>query len=71
MNSELQGREYDLPLNLIQHLNVQLGASSDNTEGVNRAKNLIQSGKVNYGQLKRILHDLKSVDKVKDSKTYN
>ncbi len=50
MNSELQGREYDLPLNLIQHLNVQLGASSDNTEGVNRAKNLIQSGKVNYGQ---------------------
>lgn len=71
MNSELQGREYDLPLNLIQHLNVQLGASSDNTEGVNRAKNLIQSGKVNYGQLKRILHDLKSVDKSKDPKTYN
>lgn len=71
MNSELNGREYTLPADIIKHLNVQLGASSNNTEGINRAKNLIQTGKVNYGQLKRILHDLKSVDKVKDSQTYN
>lgn len=71
MNSELQGREYDLPENVIKHLNVQLSASSDDTEGVNRAKNLIQTGKVNYGQLKRILHDIKSVDRVSNPQTYN
>lgn len=71
MNSELQGREYELPENVIRHLNVQLSTSSNDTQGINRAKNLIQTGKVNYGQLKRILHDLKSVDKVNNPQTYN
>ncbi len=71
MNSELNGREYNLPTDIIKHLNSQLHISSNDTEGVNRAKNLIQSGKVNYGQLKRILHDLKSTDRLKDSQRFN
>ena len=71
MNNELKGREYNLPPDVIKHLNSQLQISSSDTVGTNRAKELIQTGKVNYGQLKRILHDLKSVDKTKESQRYN
>ena len=71
MNKELKGREYNLPPDVIKHLNSQLQISSSDTVGTNRAKELIQTGKVNYGQLKRILHDLKSVDKTKESQRYN
>jgi len=66
MNKELKGREYNLPPDIIKHLNSQLQISSTDTVGTNRAKELIQSGKVNYGQLKRILHDLKNVDKLSE-----
>ncbi len=71
MNKELKGREYNLPPDIIKHLNSQLQISSTDTVGTNRAKELIQSGKVNYGQLKRILHDLKNVDKLSEPQRHN
>ncbi len=71
MNKELKGREYNLPPDIIKHLNSQLQISSTDTVGINRAKELIQSGKVNYGQLKRILHDLKNVDKLSEPQRHN
>lgn len=72
MNSSLQGRVYDIPQHIIQHLNHHLTSQqgADN-EGVDRARNLLNSGKVNYGQLKRILHDMKYIDKQNDVNRYN
>ena len=43
MNKELKGREYNLPPDIIKHLNSQLQISSTDTVGTNRAKELIQS----------------------------
>jgi hypothetical protein len=44
---------------------------SGDIEGIKRARNLVNTGTVNYGQLKRIIHDLKSVNKNTDITKYN
>ena len=40
-------------------------------DGVHRAKKLLQDKKVKYGQLKRIIHDIKNTDKVADRVKYD
>lgn len=71
MNKQLVGREFVLPEDVVTHLNSQLSQQTNDSEGIMRAKNLIRAGKVNYGQLKRILHDMKYIDKQKDVARYN
>lgn len=71
MNKDLAGKFYKLPPDVISHLNSQISKSSDNDDGLQRAKTLIKDGGVNYNQLKRILHDMKSCDKLSESKKYN
>lgn len=70
MNKELMGREFDIPENIIQHLATKLSQNSSDTDGSMRTRNLLQSKKVNYNQLKRILHDMKYMDKTNESVKY-
>ena len=71
MNRELQGNEYQIPKNVIDHLNLTITQYPNDNDGIMRAQNLINTGKINYGQLKRILHDMKYIDKENDSIKYN
>jgi len=66
MNSELKDKIYKLPPHLITFLK-----SQPEIEGLKRNKNLLNDGTVTYGQLKRILHDLKKMNKLIDTKKYN
>jgi len=72
MNKELKDRVFDVPqdiLNLINH--TITGLQDKNTHGVQRAQNILNDKKVTYGQLKRIIHDLQGIDKIKDISRYN
>lgn len=66
MNSELKDKVYKLPPHLVTFLKNQ-----PEIEGLKRNKNLLEDGTVTYGQLKRILHDLKKMNKLTDLKRYN
>lgn len=66
MNSELKNRIFQLDKNVIDFLRTQ-----PEIEGLKRNKNLLEKGVVTYGQLKRILHDLKKMNKITDLKKYN
>jgi len=70
MNKELYGREFLIPDNIKQYIQKSISLYG-NIDGINRAKNLIATGKVNYNQLKRILHDMKYMDKVNQKGTYD
>jgi len=66
MNSELKDRVFKLPENVINFLKQQ-----PQIEGLHRNKNLLDTGTVTYGQLKRILHDMKKINKFKEPGKYN
>lgn len=71
MNKDLKDREFLLPDNIKLHLQQQLSNKGADFEGIKRARNLLNDGKVNYGQLKRIVHDIKNIDKNKEFDKYN
>ena len=64
------GREFDIPDNIIQHLATKLSQNQSDSDGSMRTRNLLQTKKVNYNQLKRILHDMKYMDKTNESVKY-
>lgn len=72
MNSKLQPNVYTIPpkvLNVIRH--TITGLNGENAKGKKRAEKLLSDGKVKYGQLKRIIHDLSTMDKVNEKVRYN
>lgn len=72
MNSQLKNNVYDVPQDVLNKINATLaGVQDSGTLGVDRAKNLINDKKVTYGQLKRIIHDIKSLDKNTEQTRYN
>lgn len=72
MNKELNGRVYDLPEDVIGRIDQTVKKLGDQwSDGKQRANNLLSTKKVNYGQLKRIIHDLKNIDKVNDRLRYD
>lgn len=71
MNKDLKGRVFEIPENIIRHLNHYVTQQEGDNNGVKRARNLIETKKVNYGQLKRILHDIDNMDKINDDLKYN
>lgn len=72
MNSKLKGRIFDIPQEILNKINhTVIGLNGDHVQGLNRAKRLLNDKKVKYGQLKRIIHDLKTIDKVKDRLRYD
>lgn len=71
MNSQLKDHVYDVPNDILEKIGGVLSQVTDETaHGVQRAKNLCAQKKVTYGQLKRIIHDLKNIDKVNDKMRY-
>lgn len=71
MNKDLQGREYNIPQEIINFLRVQLNNQTGESEGSIRAENLVQKGKVDYNLLKKILHDMKTMDRENELSRYN
>jgi hypothetical protein len=66
MNKELESRVLDIDPKVLDFLRQQPNVSS-----IDRNKNLLATGKVTYGQLERILHDMKYMDKKTDVVRYN
>jgi len=72
MNKELKGRVFNLPQNILDKINhMIIGLNGQHMDGLNRAKKLLSDKTVNYGQLKRIIHDLKNIDKTNDRVKYD
>lgn len=72
MNKDLNGKVYDIPEDIIKRINETLATLGTQwADGRQRAENLLSTKKVNYGQLKRIIHDLKGVNKVEEKTKYN
>ena len=72
MNKELKGRVFNLPQNILDKINhMIIGLNGQHVDGLNRAKKLLSDKTVNYGQLKRIIHDLKNMDKTNDRVKYD
>ena len=70
MNKELEGRSFDIPDTVKEHIKKYSGQGNSANGGA-RAYNLLTTGKVTYGQLKRILHDMKYMDKINNPLQYN
>jgi len=66
MNSELENRVFDIRPDILEFIRQQ-----PVNPNVDRNKNLLATGKVTYGQLKRILHDMKTMDKTNNIAVYN
>jgi hypothetical protein len=72
VNKELNNNFYNLPEDIITKINETLGKLGSNwVDGRQRAENLLSNKKVSYGQLKRIIHDLKEIDKINDRTKYD
>lgn len=72
MNSQLKDNVYDVPEEVLNKINSTLSTIKDpNVIGIDRAKKLINDKKVTYGQLKRIIHDIKNLDKNTEQTRYN
>jgi hypothetical protein len=66
MNKELEDKIFQIPPQVLVFLKQQPDVSN-----IDRNKNLLANGMVTYGQLKRILHDMKYLDKVVEATKYN
>jgi len=67
MNKDLKDRIFNIPQNVLDKINhTVVGLNGQNVHGVMRAKKLLSDKTVTYGQLKRIIHDIQSMDKIAD-----
>ena len=64
MNSKLYGNEYNIPRKILEQIKVVL-IKYPNGDGVKRAKNLINSGKCTYSNLKRLKNYFDQFDDTK------
>jgi hypothetical protein len=71
MNKDLKHRVFDIPQEILDRINhMVVGLNGEHINGVNRAKKLLLDKTVKYGQLKRIIHDIQTMDKVRDRTRY-
>jgi len=66
MNSQLDGQVFPIPHHVLEFLKQQPEVTS-----IDRNQHLLDNGMVTYGQLKRILHDMKVLDKKTEMVRYN
>ena len=72
MNKELKGRIFDVPQNILDKINHTIvSLNGEHARGIDRAKKILIDKKVKYGQLKSIIHDLKTMDKSNDRLKYD
>ncbi len=61
MNKDLKDRVFKIPDNVFDHIHKTLmSVKGESVDGIMRAKNLIRTKNVGYGQIKRIIHDLEN-----------
>lgn len=71
MNKELQDRVFEIPIDILRQINhAMAGLNGQYFHGVERAKNLTNDKTVTYKQLKKIIHEIDRMDKVKDKVKY-
>jgi hypothetical protein len=72
MNSKLKDRVFTVPENVLAKIrHTMSGLGDQSVVGKDRAQNILSQKTVTYGQLKRIIHDLKSMDKVNERVRYD
>lgn len=72
MNSQLKDKVFDIPDDVIKFITKKFtDLKGKDVTGVDRASKLMLDKKVNYGQLKRIIHDLENTDKYKERTKYD
>jgi hypothetical protein len=71
MNKELQNRVFDIPVDILRQINhAMAGLNGQYLHGIERAKNLTTDKTVTYKQLKKIIHEIGRMDKVRDKVKY-
>jgi hypothetical protein len=72
MNKDLKGRVFNVPQDILDKINHTIvGLNGQNARGIQRAKKILLDKSVKYGQLKRIIHDIQNIDKIKDRLKYD
>jgi len=67
MNKDLKNRIFKIPQDILNKINHTItGLNGKNVKGIQRAKKLLQDKTVKYNQLKRIIYDIKNIDKIND-----
>lgn len=66
MSNEIDNRVFDIRPDILEFIKQQ-----PVNPNIDRNKNLLETGKVTYGQLERILHDMKTMDKKNNVAVYN
>lgn len=67
MNKDLKDRIFDVPENVLEKISkTVMRLNGQYTHGKDRAEKLLKDRKVKYGQLKKIIHELQNMDKVKE-----
>jgi hypothetical protein len=71
MNSHLKDRVFNIPQNILHKISqTVMHLNGEYVDGKDRAEKLLKDGTVKYGQLKKIIHELTYMDKVKDKLKY-
>jgi hypothetical protein len=72
MNKDLKDKVFNVPQDILDKINHTIsGLNGKNVRGIQRAKKLLNDKTVNYGQLKRIIHDIQNLDKTKERTKYD
>lgn len=71
MNKELKDRIFKIPKNVLDHISDEMSnLKGKDVVGIERATNLLNDRTVTYPQLKRIIHDLNTMDKLRNKQQY-
>ena len=72
MNRDLKDRVFKVPEDICDYILKFFNSLSDKTiDGTQRAKNLLRTKNITYGQAKRIIHDLENMDKESDHNQFH
>jgi hypothetical protein len=72
MNKELKDNYYPIPDSILEKIERMIEKFGDkNIIGTERARNLVNTRKISYSLLKKIIHDLSYMDKLKENIRYH
>jgi hypothetical protein len=67
MNKDLKNRVFKIPQDILIKINQTInGLNGQNIKGIQRSKKLLEDKTVKYNQLKKIIYDIRNMDKIKD-----
>jgi type III secretory pathway component EscV len=67
MNKDLKNRVFKIPQDILIKINQTInGLNGQNVKGIQRSKKLLEDKTVKYNQLKKIIYDIRNMDKIKD-----